>query len=47
MQKRFKLLYSDSRFIKRNAIFICFFTKILSNFDNIAQFTNNNRENSI
>ncbi len=47
MWKRFESLYRDTGFIKRDSIFIRLFTQTLSDFDDVAQFTDNIKRNSI
>lgn len=44
--KKLKLLYQVNGLIERNTIFICIFTQILSDFEDITQFLNNIKQNS-
>lgn len=44
--KKFESLYQNNRFIECNAIFICFFTQIFSDFNDVVQFTDNIKRNS-
>ena len=47
MWKRFESLYRDSGFIERNTIFMRLSTQTLSDFDNVAQFADTIKRNSI
>ncbi len=47
MWKRFESLYRDTGFIERDSIFICLSTQTLSDFDDVAQFADNIKRNSI
>ena len=47
MWMRFESLYRDTGFIERDSIFIRLSTDILSDFDNVAQFADNIKRNSI
>ncbi len=47
MWKRFELLYQDTGFIECDSIFICLSTQWLSNFDDVVQFADNIKQNSI
>ena len=45
--KRFELLYQDTGFIECDSIFIGLSTQTLSDFDDVAQFADNIKQNSI
>ena len=47
MWKRFEYLYWDSGFIERNKIFMRLSTQTLSDFDDVAQFADTIKRNSI
>ena len=47
MWKRFESLYRDTGFIERDSIFIRLSTQTLSDFDDVAQFADNIKRNSI
>lgn len=47
MWKRFESLYRDSGFIEHNTIFMRLSTQTLSDFDNVAQFADTIKRNSI
>lgn len=46
MWKKFKTFYRDTRFIKRNVIFIYLSTETLSDFVNVTEFADNIKRNS-
>lgn len=47
MWKRIESLYRDTRFIERDSIFIRLPTETLSDFDDVAQFADDIKRNSI